>query len=163
MATRKVTVNGELAYVTLTKGYVAVIDVADVALVAPYNWCAHVARKSVYAMRKDGPKSIMLHRFLLGSAAGEEVDHKDGDGLNNRRGNLRPATVHQNQYNQRLKSTNTSGVKGVTWRAKNRTWQAVIQVDGKPKYLGCFKELADAAAAYACASAELHKEFSRLG
>lgn len=161
VAIREVTIKDGLAYVDLTRGYVAVIDACDAPLVAGRNWYAQISKRSVYAARKEGAKTVLMHRVILGSECAEEVDHEDGDGLNNRRSNLRAATVGQNQYNQRLKSTNTSGVKGVTWRPKNKKWQVAIRADGKTRYVGYFRNLEDAAAAYAAASANLHGSFGR--
>jgi len=83
-----------------------------------------------------------------------EVDHRDGDGLNNRIGNLRLVTRARNQRNQRLSVRNRSGIKGVSWHTPSGKWQAHIWIDGKRKFLGRFKRLKYAAAARAFAAAE---------
>ena len=114
---RPIRIDGVLAFITLTKGYEAVIDVADVPLVAGYNWYALVMPRTVYAARNDrsGPKkrNVFMHRVILGEPEGLQTDHKDGNGLNNTRDNLREATISQNGSNRRIGCNNTSGYKGV--------------------------------------------------
>ena len=169
---RPIRIDGDIAYVPLTKGYEAVIDVADVPLVEGFNWTAMVkARpdgsvKTVYAWRADysGAKqrAVYLHRTIIGEPRGFEVDHRDCDGLNNRRVNLRNATKAQNQQNRRLAKDNTSGFKGVAWRKREGKWQASISKYGKRHYLGCFGCPTAAHFAYIKASRELHGEFGRV-
>lgn len=91
--------------IPLTKGYVAIIDDEDAHLAA-LRWHAHVMPgKAVYARRTahaDGTKkNVMLHRVIMNAAPGEPVDHRDGDGLNCRRGNLRIVTASENCMNRR--------------------------------------------------------------
>ena len=158
---RQIRIEGNVAYVSLTKGYEAVIDADDVSLVEMWMWSARKSRKTVYAVCRQGGREFSMHRILIGAVVGEEVDHRDLDGLNNRRRNLRKATTEQNQRNVGLRADNKSGVKGVSWNAKDKIWKASIKVGGKQKYLGSFKEKAKAADAYATASAKLHGEFGR--
>lgn len=173
---RSIRIEGDLAYIPLTQGYEAVIDAADVPLVEGFNWCASVRREAngeiwnVYAVRKDGPRNarrtVYLHRHITGAPDDMDVDHRDGNGLNNRRrgksGNLRTATRSQNRQNSRIPADNTSGFKGVTWSAWARKWVANIQVARKRRHLGYFATREAAAAAYAKASDELHGEFGRV-
>lgn len=162
---RGIRIEGNLAYVPLTRGYEAVIDAADVSLVEGWNWCALVRPKSVYAMRfSEGAekKTILLHRVIAGTPEGMDTDHIDGNGLNNRRSNVRVATKGQNMHNQRLSSANTSGVKGVSWVKRRQKWQAQICANGKRVGLGYYDTIADAGQAYADASAKMHGEFGRL-
>ena len=81
-----------------------------------------------------------------------EIDHIDGDGLNNRIVNLRCGTRSQNQRNQRPGKRNRSGVLGVSWDSQHHSWQAHIWIDGKRKHIGRFKRLKHAAAARAAAA-----------
>lgn len=174
MATRQIRpirVEGNIAYIPLTLGYEAIIDAADVPLVDDWCWRAMVSRRrdgtvyTVYAKRSfrlNGKmKTAYLHRQIAGDVQGMDVDHCDGDGLNNRRANLRHATRSQNMHNQRLSAANTSGYKGVVWSKAASKWQAQIKVNRKCKVIGCFSRVEDAAAAYAAASADLHKGFGR--
>lgn len=162
---RAIRIEGDVAYVPLTKGYEAVIDAADVPLVGAWSWCASVEACTVYAMRK-GPapdyRTIRLHRYILGAAPGEDVDHQDRNGLNNRRGNLRFASASENARNRAVSRANTSSFKGVSFNVRDKVWQAHIKLDGRKKHLGCFSRPSDAAAAYAKASAALHGEFGRV-
>ena len=162
---RPIRVDGQLAYVTLTKGYVAVIDAADVPLVEGFNWCADVRPSAVYAARgkmKNGRmKIIRLHRVLMGDPDGLEIDHVDGNGLNNTRANLRTAIHSENLRNQNVRINNASGFKGVSWDKSRCKWQAHIGLDFKRISLGRFETKEEAAAAYAKASAAMHGEFGR--
>lgn len=164
---REIIVVGDAAYVQLTKGYVAVIDAADVPLAGTCAWQALIARRpdgsirTIYAHQKRAGKTTWLHRIVLAAPEGFDVDHIDGNGLDCRRRNLRPATKSQNSQNQRTRTNNTSGVKGVHWHARTGKWVARIAKDHKRQSLGYFDAIEDAATAYACASATVHGEFSR--
>jgi hypothetical protein len=163
---RPIRIEGNIAYVPLTRGYVAVIDAADVHLVEGNAWAAGVSSHTVYAFCTKrfpaGRRTIYLHRVIMGEPGGLEVDHKDCDGLNNRRSNLRTATRAENQRNTRKTDANTSGVKGVSWDKSRAKWETYIKVGGKKRHLGRFDDLASAAAAYSAASARVHGEFGRV-
>ena len=163
---RQIRIEGNIAYVPLTRGYEAVIDLVDIPLVRDFTWHAAPTKHTVYA-KSSGPvsggKRMYLHRLLMGDPEGLEIDHIDGDGLNNRRygdsGNLRTATRSQNICNQRGVRRSKSGLKGAI-PSKHR-WQSQITVNGVTHYLGCFDTAEGAHAAYVKAGAELHGEFAR--
>jgi hypothetical protein len=163
---RPIRIEGDVAYVTLTKGYVAIIDAADVSLVDGWNWYAQPSGHTAYAMRTfqyDGrSRGIIMHREIMDSPPHMQVDHINGNGLDNRRENLRLATVAQNQHNQGLSIKNTSGFKGVSWHKATGGWQAKIKFEGKRIWLGSYDTPEEAAAAYAAASEKFHGEFGRL-
>lgn len=169
---RPIRIEGDVAYVPLTKGYTAIIDAADVPLVSAWSWQAKERRRpdgtlwTVYACRsgrENGKKTFhLLHRALTGYGPGVIPDHIDGNGLNNRRLNLRPATVVQNGYNCARYANNTSGAKGVSFHKQSRKWAANIRVDGVQRTIGRFRCVTAAALAYAKASRELHGEFGRV-
>jgi hypothetical protein len=166
---RPIRIEGKVAFVPLTQGYEAVINSCDVLLVDKWNWFALVRKNTVYAMRKSlrdangKQKNIPMHRVVMDAPDGMQVDHIDGNGLDNRRKtNLRMATRQQNSRNRRIGCNNTSGVKGVTWSKKAKKWRTMIMLNNKLKHLGYFTEQNLAAAAYAKASKELHGEFGRL-
>lgn len=160
---RPIRIEGDVAYVPLTKGYEAVIDAADVPLIAGVCWTAAEDGNTVYAYRRSKADGLVrMHRLLTGADRSLDVDHRDGDGLNNRRANLRTATRSQNISNMRITARNTSGYKGVYWHVKSEKWCANIRVSGKLHYLGTHPTIEAAAEAYAKASAELHGEFGRL-
>lgn len=163
---------GGVAYITLTQGYTAKIDVCDVPLVDGLNWHAKVyhdklgAVARVYAARnfklECGRVTIVrMHQLIMDLSSGLVVDHANGDGTDNRRGNLRPATITQNNRNRGKTVANTSGFKGVTWDKRQKGWVAQIQVDKKCVRLGHFLEIDAAAQAYASASSKFHGDFGR--
>lgn len=170
---RHIRIEGDFAYVPLTKGYEAIIDTVDAPLVEGANWFALVkvrsdgSIRSVYAVRsskrENGKQSaIWMHRVIASTPFGMETDHRDGDGLNNRRSNLRTATIEQNRQNARLRIDNRSGAKGVTWSRKEKKWRATIKANKETKRLGYFSKLEDAAEAYAKASLRLHGDFNLI-
>jgi hypothetical protein len=152
--------------IPLTQGKVALIDDEDWILISRFDWFAHEEKSLWYAhssvKRRDGARTtIKMHRLILGARAGQRVDHRDGNGLNNQRDNLRLATQMQNTQNQRRKSNNTSGYKGVC-RWKTSRWQAYITVHKKRIPLGLFNNKEDAARAYDNAARQHFGEFAKL-
>lgn len=167
MNLRPIRIEGDLAFIPLTKGYEAVIDAVDVPLVAGKNWCAAVAKNTVYAVTRTSTKggvkakTLHLHRFLMSAPANLEVDHKDCNGLDNRRKNLRLATRAQNQQNKQISRSNTSGFKGVSWCAQSKKWRATVCLNGKTKRVGTYATPELAHASYAAACFLMHGEFGR--
>jgi hypothetical protein len=101
---------------------------------------------------------LMFHGYLP-----TFIDHADGNRSNNRIENLREATRAQNNYNAKLRSDNTSGVKGVSWHRQNSKWCAYINADNKRLYVGLFSTIEDAANAVAVARLKNHKNFYNHG
>lgn len=162
---RPVRIEGDTAFITLTRGFEAVIDAVDVPLVMAGNWYASVQPYTVYAVRSqligDKREAFRLHRVIMQPGLDQEVDHIDRDGLNNRRSNLRLASRSENARNQGRRSTSASGFKGVTWHQRSKKWAATISVLGKQIHLGLFQTPQDAHATYVAAATELHGEFAR--
>jgi hypothetical protein len=155
--------------IPLTKGYVALVDDEDYARCVRIEWRAYVEKradgsiKNVYAYRRGRGNTLALHRFILGVDDREiQVDHRDRNGLNCRRGNLRAATESQNQANRGPQRNNTSGFKGVTRRAKETKYIAQIKIDGKQRHLGRHVTPQEAACAVDAAAVELFGEFAHL-
>jgi hypothetical protein len=103
-----------------------------------------------------------MHRQVLNARRGVKVDHRSGDGLDNRRGNLRVATTGQNNCNVQRRKDCTSGYKGASWHARIGLWQSQIQVAGRKRCLGYHNTAEEAARAYDVAARELHGEFACL-
>jgi len=103
-----------------------------------------------------------MHREIIDAPSEMKVDHIDNNGLNNRRSNLRLATVTQNNANTGLRRNNKSGHKGVFWNRQMKKWQAQIRFENKCFHLGYFTDVGLAAEAYADAAQRLFGEFSRL-
>lgn len=153
--------------IPLTKGYVALIDDADLELVSQYSWSADVRRHTVYAQAytgggRAGHKKISLHRLITNAGVEQEVDHRDNNGLNCQRANLRLCTNHQNHWNRPKHGTSGhpryKGVKPTGPR--KRRWQASIGLNNKSINLGKFYSAEEAAYAYDIAAREHFGEFA---
>jgi len=102
-----------------------------------------------------------MHRAILNAPPRMDVDHINGNGLNNTRENLRLCTRSQNMMNQRLKG-GTSRFRGVSWLKGGAKWHAQVRANGKRLHLGLFTDETEAAMAYDAAARELFGDFARL-
>lgn len=150
--------------IPLTQGQAAIVDDDIYESLSRFNWYAYFDRKTYYA-RRHSPitgKIIQMHREIMGASDGTIIDHLNGNGLDNRRENLRFCTQSENQRNRGADVDNTSGYKGVTWHKVKKKWMAQIKVNKKNTYLGLYSDPAEAARAYDAAAIELHGEFACL-
>jgi hypothetical protein len=108
----------------------------------------------------DG-RSVYLHQILLETFCDTEIDHINGDKMDNRRCNLRFATHAQNNQNKGLRRDSTTGYKGVCFDKRSGKYIAYINANGKRTYLGYFKDKLSAAYAYDAAALKLHGEYAR--
>ncbi len=115
--------------------------------------------KGNYVYTHINSKKIRLHRMLMLAEPGQEIDHIDGNPLNNLTNNLRLCTRAENQRNRALHKNNTSGFKGVV-RHFNK-WRAQVRVNGKLRYFGIFSDKTQAARAYNEAVRKLFGNFAR--
>ena len=153
-------------YIPLTRGLNAVVDAEDFEHLSQWNWHALKSSKSntLYAIRKHG---VLMHRVLMKCEEYEQIDHKDGDGLNNRKANLRKCDKYQNQHNRGLVCTNTTGYIGVTRNYYPRKdgiqtlYRAQIHIDGRQVTVCYSRDAETAARAYDKAARE-RGEFARL-
>ena len=148
--------------IPLTQGYEAIVDDLDYIKLKQHHWKAVKDGKRTYAYREADGKLIGMHQDVLGVQPGKVIDHRDGNGLNNVRSNLRYATRSQNQANSiRIKPAKAgSQYKGVTVLPVR--YVARIKVDGKTIHLGTFATELKAAQAYD-AAARLHfREYAQL-
>lgn len=142
----------------LSKGRFAAIDDEDFPLIAHLKFHASERRFGrYYAAAKIKGKNVYLHRILMQPAKGQVVDHIDGDGLNNKRSNLRICTQSQNVANSRSRSGKLKGI----WQIHNGRWTAQVAKDGKRYHLGYFSTPDEAFEAYKLAAKRLHGEFTR--
>lgn len=148
--------------IPLTRGLVAVIDDDDVELVQPYSWRALKGRHTHYAMRGSADRDaapLYMHSVISGYRL---TDHINGNGLDNRRANLRPATETQNLANQRKRGGGSSQFKGVTWDRDRNLWLAQIQVGGRNRSLGRHRSEEDAARAYDDAARDAFGQYAAI-
>lgn len=154
--------------IPLLHGLVALVDEADYHLVAGFHWTAHRDNYVWYVQSgiyRDGRRyTVHMHKLIIPGFPG--IDHKDKNGLNNRRNNLRPADQASNMYNSRKQPGTSSQFKGVSFRSRKgitrKPWEAHIGYKGVLKHLGRFYTEEDAAHAYDAAARELAGEFASL-
>jgi AP2 domain len=153
--------------IPLTQGKVAVVDDEDFDRLSQFKWYAAKTKAKYsdrwYAVRgvrlPQGPRQIFMHCEILGLKG---VDHKDNDGLNNQRTNLRPATQNQQNQNRRKYPNCTSSFKGVRWRSDRNKWEAQITLADGQDYLGLFDSEESAAMAYSMVAEQNFGEFANL-
>lgn len=161
----------------LTQGKVALVDDADYEALAVFKWHAQrvsrvhgdpvwYAARTVNVRRDDGTRHtyhVLMHHEITGLPTSVEIDHWDGDGLNNQRGNIRECSGTLNNANRTRRIPNPSApYRGVTLHRKSGRWQAQIKHLGNNAYLGLFDDPADAARAYDAAASRLFGQFARL-
>lgn len=151
--------------IELTKGKYTLVDDEDFEFLNQWRWYAQKCSRTFYAMRKEMPSriTICMHRQILDLNNSKlEPDHKDHDGLNNQRSNLRIATRQQNLFNKSSEKNSTSKFKGVHFHKKNRNWRAMITFNGNKKHIGCYSNEQEAATAYNEWAVKLFGEFANL-
>ena len=154
--------------IPLTQGKFALVDDAEAGKVLPWKWYAQKDKNTFYAKRcvrkPDGTRmKLQMHRVIMGITNHSiQVDHRSGNGLDNRRSNLRVATHGQNQRNAAKRKDNTSGMRGVGWNKHAGKWQARIRANGKRIHLGYFTDIAAAKAARTAAELKYHGQFSAV-
>lgn len=153
--------------IPLTKGMHAIVDEADYDDLSQFKWLAHKDGKTYYAIRfcrqvDDCELTRQkMHRRLLPEA--QIVDHINGNGLDNRRINLRAATQSQNLRNRRgATARSTSGFLGVFWDRRAGKWRAEVKMAGRSRHVGLFDDPVEAARRRDAVALEAHGEFAAL-
>lgn len=152
--------------IPLTQGKVALVDDEDYGWLNQWKWCAYKGGNSSYAVRgikKNGKRTLSkMHREILGTPKGMLTDHRNSNGLDNRRDNLRICNKFQNGMNRGKNDNNKSGYKGVCWHKASKKWRASIHINGKQIHLGLFNANKEAAIIYNEAAIKHFGEFGRL-
>jgi len=141
--------------IPLTQGKFAIVDDDNFDRLNQYKWYAWSKGRGYpyYALRnvsrKQGRGIIRMHREILDIPTDLIPDHKDGNGLNNQRSNLRVVNNSLNLHNQHKPKAGTSSAHlGVSWNKINKKWIAQIQINKKYRYLGSFEKEIEASNAY---------------
>lgn len=144
--------------IELPSGHVALIDAADAPLVAGYRWQVEKRKHTNYAVALSGSRTARtktyLHRLIMQAKPGELIDHRNHNGLDDQRDNLRRLTTSANAANVPKRRAGSSQYKGVGWDARRACWRARITVNYCTIFLGEFAEEIDAAKAYDRAAVE---------
>lgn len=127
---------------------VILIDDEDLPIFGPHRWRVQTNHHCRYVSRRDGDRTVMLHRLIVKAPKGKVVDHINGNGLDNRKENLRIVTHRQNLWNR----PRDEGMIGVSKSKRAGIWRATIDHDGRKLDLGTFLSLEDAQAARDLAS-----------
>ena len=149
-------------YISLTRGKHAIVDAADYPALSKYKWFAQPTERghTFYACRSRKGRALSMHRQIMKPPKGMVVDHINGNGLDNRRCNLRICTQLQNSQNTHRRRPGKSRFRGVFPRGEK--WEAAIQHNGEQMYLGLFDEEVAAAKARDRKALELAGEFAVL-
>ena len=160
--------------IPLTRGYFATISIEDASLFST-GWYVYISEqnKTQYAITSISTPSnknysLRMHRIIMSRMLGRDllrteiVDHKNRNGLDNRRENLRLTNRTGNARNVGLRKDSTSGYKGVSWCGREERWVVNIAVNSKGIYVGRFTNIHAAAHAYNAAALKYHGEFACL-
>jgi hypothetical protein len=144
--------------IPLKHGLFALVDDDMYDYLIQWNWRAE---RGEYAIRTEHRKRVWMHRVITNAPEGMEVDHRDGNGLNNRRGNLRICTKSQNMHNTPKRKDGKNKYRGVHFRSDIGKYEARISVDKSRYYLGVYDTAEDAAEVYNKVSKKYLGEFRR--
>ena len=153
------------AEIALSNGLICLVDPEDLSWASLIKWHYRASRRTGYATynaKVPHRRTKDMHTLILEAPPGLVVDHINGDGLDNRRRNLRLVTVSQNGMNQKAQLRSTSKYKGVSWDKARSLWYAHVKANGLMKNLGRFASEDDAARAYNAAAVRLFGEFARI-
>lgn len=143
-------------------GVIFEIDDDDYEKIKTYRWHALKHPNGFYIQTTINRKTIRLHRFLMDFPPGMDIDHIDGNTLNNKKCNLRICSRARNCQNSKTCSRNTSGHRGVYWDSSRNKWRVQIQCLNKTERVGRFLNITDAIDAYTKRAKELFGEYYKM-
>jgi hypothetical protein len=153
---------GNMKLIPLSREMFAMVDDEDYDWLCQFSWCALKGGLTWYAVKKavDGRRLVAMHQLLWFGCKG--IDHRDNNGLNNTKENIRIATNQENGRNkQKTASATTSNFKGVYWAKDRNVWRGYIDTPRR-KWLGNFATEQEAAVAYDSAAVQFFGEFANL-
>lgn len=146
--------------IPLTQGKVALVDDEDYLELSKYKWQVRMYPKTGYATRAEriGGNVVhyRMHRLIMRPPYGKDIDHINGNGLDNRRENLRIVSRRKNLQNRH--TPKTSQYPGVSWYNRKKRWKGDIRYNGKSRHLGYYKDELEAATVYRVACKVLFNE-----
>lgn len=155
--------------IVLTHGQVALVDDEDYEWLMQWKWYANKSNGKWYAITytkvggdKETGECVKMHRMILNAPKGVLVDHKNGDGLDNRRHNIRTCTYSNNAMNKRASKSNKTGYKGVFWNKQHQKYCAQIYINGKSKRFAYSDSPEVSALAYDKMAKKIFGEFAKL-
>lgn len=152
--------------IPLTHGKVTLVDDEDFEALSKFKWRVQPDGPREYVVRtaqaEGGRVTVRMHRSILNPGPKEPIDHRNGNGLDNRRANLRISSHGENRRNSRRPITNKSGFKGVHFHPQAKKWRACIGLKRRRHSLGLFSTPEAAYSAYCAAAIRLHGEFARF-
>ena len=147
--------------IALTQNKFALVDDEDYNELIKHRWYANNNGGHSYAV-KSSSGGIQMHRVIMGAPPNKVVDHINGNGLDNRRKNLRICTNAENRRNQKLSKTNKSGFKGIYWHKRVNKWVVQISFNNKNIWGGCYSDKNEAVGARNELVVKYHGSFARL-
>ena len=148
-----------LRLIPLTRGLNAIVDATDYDWLMQWNWCSFFSGSVWYCQRRENGRVIYMHQQITGF---RQTDHRNGNGLDNRRCNLRKCSFANNAANVRKQANTSSRYKGVSWMKKRCKWTAYINFEHRRIQLGSFTDEVEAAMAYDVAASHYFGEFACL-
>jgi hypothetical protein len=143
--------------IKLSQGKVAMVDDSDYDYLMKWKWCAQKSKQTFYAVRNP---NIKMHRVIMCTPEDMQIDHINGNGLDNQKYNLRNCTPNQNRKNRKRRKNGTSKYKGVCYHRGGI--EASAWANNTKYIIGYFKTEEAAAMAYDEKAKELHGEFANL-